>query len=192
MRSEFTTLICEIPVHSLTLKTLRIAAAVLMIALFSFARFAPTYALSGISLVPTNIPTNGIVTITITQVVGPGPDVFSALTVTDPLGNVFAYSGTPFGVTSGFPVSITFPDPGSWTMTSGPGGNVGGTDVPGMYMVHGTYLDTGLTVLTGHFIVLHNNGTFQVPEFGQSILLLLGVMLPALLLVRKMSSKQPI
>jgi hypothetical protein len=192
MRSEFTTLICKIPERNPSLRISKLAAVVLLIALFSFARFAPTYALSAISLTPTNVPTGGTVTITITQSVGPGPDVFSALTVTDPLGNVFAYSGTPFGVSSGSPALITFPDPGSWTMTSGPGGNTGGTDVSGMYMVHGTYLDTGLTVLTGHFIVLSDHGQFAVPEFGQSILLLLGVMLPALLFARQRISKQPV
>ena len=167
--------------------------AVLMVVAFSFAPFAPSNALSNIGMNPSSALTGGTVTITITQTVGPGPDVFASLKVTDPIGNVFVYSGTPFSVSSGSPKIITFPNPGAWTPTSGPGGNAGGTDVSGMYTVQGTYLDTGLSALLGHFIVLSTHGNFGVPEFGQSLLLLAGVMLPMLLLLRlRMSSKQPI
>jgi hypothetical protein len=66
--------------------------------------------------------------------------------------------------------------------------------------VTGTYLDVGLvkSTLGTDFCVNHNNcvlqnqGGFGVPEFNQSILFLVGVMLPALLLVRlRMPGKKP-
>jgi hypothetical protein len=165
--------------------------AVLLMTLFSFASFAPTHAISAISLNPGSVATGGTVTITITQVVGPGPDIFASLKITDPLGNAFSYNGAPFSVGSGNPQVITFPDPGMWTLVSGPGGDTG-TDVSGMYHVMGTYLDTSLSALLGRFVVLSYNGNFNVPEFNQSILLLVGMIVPALLLVRKISLKHPI
>jgi hypothetical protein len=183
-------LIAETLAQSTWLRAWRLAVASLGM-LFFLASFAPTYALSGISLNPTSVPTGGTVTITITQVVGPLPDVFGSIKVTDPLGNVFAYTGTPITVTHGSPVTLTFPDPGQWTPAGGYATNPGGTDVPGTYMVEGAYLDTSLSVLLGHFVVLHDSGSFGVPEFNQSVLLLAGAMVPALLLVRR-SARPPV
>jgi hypothetical protein len=165
-------------------------AAVFALSLFFFARFAPTYAISGIDVNPPSIPTDGIVTITISQTVGPLPDVFSSLTVTDPQGDVFSYNGAPFSVSSGHTLVVTFPDPGLWTPVPVADGNTG-TDMSGMYHVTGTYLDTSLSKLLGQFVVVHNHGSFSVPEFSPSILLLVGVMIPALLLVRRASLKPP-
>lgn len=170
-------------------------------ALLCLASFAPTYALSGISTNPTNVPTGGTVTITI-NLVALGPDHFSSLTVTDPLGNVFSYSGN-FDLTTSSPtISITFPtvtppDPHTWTLVSGPGGNTG-TDVSGKYSVSGTYIDATVVAVAGVVFCVHHmncqetdSGGFGVPQFNQSILLLVGVMIPALLLVRQ-KAKSPI
>jgi hypothetical protein len=171
--------------------------AVLMMVLFCFARFAPSYALSGISVSPTSVATGGTVTITI-NMIALGPDHFTALTVTDPLGNVFSYSGSFTLTTTSPTMAITFPlvtlpDTSTWTLVSGPGGNTG-TGVSGMYSVSGTYLDAGAAKLLGiKFLVQHDQGSFGVPEFNQSILLLVGVMIPAIALIRlRMSPKQPI
>jgi hypothetical protein len=125
------------------------------------------------------------------QTHGSGPDTFASLHVTDSLGNVFSYNGAPFAVSSGSPMVVNFPGASTWTRVSGPGGN-NGTDVSGDYVVTGTYLDTTLSELLGHFVVLHDTTDFSVPEFNQSILLLLGMMIPGLLLVRRISLKQPI
>ncbi len=164
--------------------TWRSAGLLLFAALILLARFSPTYAVSQIAVSPGSVPTGGTVTITISEVVA-GPDAFSILTVTDPLGNVWAYTHVPFSVSSSSPKVITFPQAGSWHLLPGsPGGNPGGTDVSGSYTVKGTYLDVGLSTLLGRFVVLHDNSTFSVPEFTQSIGLLAAVMLPALLLVR--------
>ena len=126
--------------------------------------------------------------ITITQIIGPLPDVFLLIHVSDPAGDTFTYHNHHVVVSSS--VQIAFPDPINWSCTSGPCTNTG-TDVSGTYTVSGTYEDTSLVVL-GHFVVLSTSDTFSVPEFGQSVLLLVGVMIPALLLVRRTAPKQPV
>jgi len=170
--------------------------ALLIIVLFSFARFAPTYALSGVSVNPTSVSSGGTVTITMTykSLVDTGPDIFDFVTVTDPLGNSWNYTQN-FIVSETSPtMTITFPDPGMWTqVATGTGPNVGGTDVSGMYHIMSTYIDSGLTLKTGMLFSVTKDNSFRVPEFNQSILLLVGMMIPALLLVRlRTASKRPI
>jgi hypothetical protein len=169
--------------------------AALVLALFSLSSFAPTYALTGISVNPTSVATGGTATITVTYTINTGTDIFRFLSVTDPLGNTWNYTATPFSMNSGSaPVAIAFPAVGMWTLVkAGSGPNVGGTDVPGMYHVMGTYIDEALSIRFKMLFSVSNNGNFSVPEFNQSILVLVGVMLPAMLLVRlRMHPKQPL
>jgi hypothetical protein len=168
--------------------------AVVMLVLFAFAPFAPTYALTGMSVNPTSVGTGGTVTITITYNVNTGDDIYHFLTVTDPVGNMWNYTGTPFVMhPTSPPAVITFPDAGMWKLVqNGTSPNVGGTDVSGMYHVTGTYIDTGLSVKFRMIFSVTSNATFKVPEFNQSILLLVGMMVPALLLARQRASKSTI
>jgi hypothetical protein len=191
MHLEFTRLITKILCFDIIVGSWKVLA-VLMLALFAFARFAPTYALTGISVSPTSVATGGTVTITITYNVNTGDDIYHFLTVTDPVGNMWNYTGTPFVMhPTSPPMSITFPDAGMWTQVqSGTGPNVNGTDVPGMYHVTGTYIDTGLSIKFKMIFMVISNGTFKVPEFNQSILLLVGAMVPALLLARQRAKSQ--
>lgn len=163
-------------------------ALALLGALFCLATFAPTYALSSVSVSPSHVPTGGTVTITISYntAVNTGPDVFRFITVTDPLGNMWNSTQTPFSVSETSTAKVlTFPNPGMWTqVTTGSGPNVGGTDVSGQYHVMSTYIDTGLSLKTGMIFMVTKNNSFTVPEFNQSVLLLVGVIIPALLLVR--------
>jgi hypothetical protein len=169
------------------------ALAALTLALFALAGFAPTYALTGISVNPTSVATGGTVTITITYNVNTGDDIYHFLTVTDPVGNMWNYTGTPFTMhPTSPPMAITFPQAGMWKLVqNGTSPNVGGTDVPGMYHVTGTYIDTDLSIKFRMIFSVTSNQTFKVPEFNQSILLLVGLMVPALLLARQ-RAKSPI
>jgi hypothetical protein len=164
-----------------------------MLALFAFAGFAPTYALTGISVNPTSVATGGTITITITYTVNTGDDIYHYLTVTDPVGNMWNYTGTPFIMhPTSTPMVITFPAAGMWKLVhNGTSPNVGGTDVSGMYHVTGTYIDTDLSVRFKMIFSVTSNESFKVPEFNQSILLLVGLMVPALLLTRQ-RAKSPI
>ena len=163
------------------------AALLALFAMMFLSIPAPAHAISALSVSPSSIATGDSVTITLTQIVGPLPDVFIIIHVNDPAGDEFTYTNHHVVVSSS--VLIDFPNPLSWTCTSGPCTNTG-TDVSGTYAVSGTYEDTSLVVL-GHFVVLSTHDSFNVPEFGQSILLLVDVMIPALLVVRRMSPKQP-
>jgi len=153
------------------------AAAVLLLG------FAPAFAAPPISVAPSTVPVGGSVTITITYAKVVGPDVFGSLTVTDPLGNVYTYSGVPFVITSSGSKSITFPSP-SWTMTSGPGGNPTGTSVAGVYTVTGLYGNAVAFVKMNFKVETAAFNATAVPQFNQSILVLVGLMIPALMLVR--------
>jgi len=162
---------------------MRVALALLAIA-FLLAGFAPTYAASSIGVSPSSVPAGGTVTITLTHTSGIGPDTFASLTVTDPLGNVYSYGGAPIVVSNS--KSFAFPSP-DWTMIGGPGGNPAGTSVSGMYTVTGQYANI-VGYLRMHFKVA--TAGFTVPEFNQSILLLVGMMIPALILVRSKTSSK--
>lgn len=157
-------------------------------ALLCLTSFAPTYALASVGVSPSHVPTGGTVTITVSYIIAlnTGPDVFRFVTITDPLGNEWNSTQTPFSVSESTPTKVlTFPDPGMWTqVATGTGPNAGGTDVSGQYHVTSTYIDTGLSLKTGMIFMVTRNNSFAVPEFNQSMLLLLGVMMPALLLVR--------
>ncbi|HUI01157.1 MAG TPA: hypothetical protein VLX56_05965 [Nitrososphaerales archaeon] len=148
--------------------------------LFSASFAVPVHAISTVSVSPGSVPAGGTVTITVTQVVGPAPDVFTSLQVTDPLGNVFTHAG--FSVSSS--VQFSFPG-GGWVRTNGPGGNTG-TDVSGNYTVSGAYVDGDAAAL-GKFIVLKTNAGFSVPEFSQPVAIMAALMAPALLLLRRKS-----
>jgi hypothetical protein len=176
----------------INLRSLKVVA-VLVLVLFAFARFAPTYALAGTSVNPTSVATGGNVTITITYTVNTGDDIYHFLTVTDPVGNMWNYTGTPFTMhPASPPMVITFPQAGMWKLVkNGTSPNTGGTDVSGMYHVTGTYIDTGLSIKFKMIFSVTNSQTFKVPEFNQSILLLVGLMVPALFLARQ-RAKSPI
>ena len=193
MRLEFTRLITQNSLMRLDLRSSRVLA-VLMLALFAFAGFAPAYALTGLGVNPTSVATGGTVTITITYTVNTGDDIYHFLTVTDPVGNMWNYTGTPFTMhPTSSPKVITFPDAGKWTLVqNGTGPNVNGTDVSGIYHVTGTYIDAGLSLKFKMIFSVTSNGNFKVPEFNQSILLLVGLMIPALLLARQKAAKSPI
>jgi len=165
-----------------------------MLVLFAFGRFAPTYALTGLNVNPTTVGSGGTVTITITYNVNTGDDIYHFLTVTDPVGNMWNYTGTPFVMhPASPPMVITFPDAGMWTLVqNGTGPNVNGTDVSGIYHVTGTYIDAGLSLKFKMIFSVTSHGDFKVPEFNQSILLLVGMMVPALLLARQRASKSTI
>ena len=183
IRLEFTPLITETVRVKFALRAWK--AATLLAAAVFLVGFAPAFANSQVTVNPTTVPVGGTVTITLTKTSGVGPDIFASLTVTDPLGNVFSYTGTPLSVSSS--KSFTFPSP-SWTMISGPGGNPTGTSVSGMYTVTGQYANV-VGYLRMHFKV--TTATFTaVPEFNASILLLVGMMIPAMMLVRSRTSSK--
>jgi hypothetical protein len=160
-----------------------------LLALFVLAIFrpAPTYALSTLTVNPSGVPADGNVNIIITHTFGSLPDVFTDLKVKDPLGNVFTYNNPLLTVSS--TVIIPFPDPSQWTMTSGPGGNAGGTDVSGTYRVSGTYTDLSLSELLGQFVVLTDLSHFNVPEFSPfTMMIAVAAVFPALLFARRARS----
>ncbi len=187
-------LITQIPRERLSLRGWKLVVALLG-ALFCLASFAPTYALSSVGVSPSHVATGGTVTITISYntAVNTGPDIFRFVTVTDPLGNAWNSTQTPFTVSETSPTMVlTFPDHGMWTqVATGSGPNAGGTDVSGQYHVTSTYIDTGLSLKTKMVFMVVKHNSFSVPEFNQSILLLVGMMVPALLLLRTRAARLP-
>jgi hypothetical protein len=83
-------LIAEIPPVVNDLRTWKLVAALVVVVL-SFARVAPSYAISGTGLNPTSVST-GDCHDNDKSGRRPGADIFSSLSVTDPLDNVFNYA----------------------------------------------------------------------------------------------------
>lgn len=97
----------------------------------------PVHAISYLDVTPDKIPTSGSVTITI-NFVDLGPDIVKSLRVSDPVGNVFEYTGSLPTLDSANPTwSTTFPS-ANWQWISGPEGNTG-TDISGKYEAEATY-----------------------------------------------------
>jgi hypothetical protein len=151
--------------------------AVLVLLVVGLARPLPVHAITTMDVSPSSVSTGGSVSITLTHILGL-PDLFTDITVTDPLGNVFTFNDHSVAV--GSSRTIEFPDSTTWTFTSGPGGNTG-TDISGTYNVAGMYLSAVL----GHFVVLNDHSQFSVPEFGQPLIAVAALILPLLLLARK-------
>lgn len=136
-------------------------AIVFVISVLGATAVLPVHAVSYLDVTPDKIPTSSSVTITI-NFVDLGPDIVKSLRVTDPVGNVFEYTGSLPTLDAGNPTwSTTFPS-ASWSQISGPGGNTG-TDIPGNYEAEATY-DTYLGTQE-----VHDNFScddrFSVPEF---------------------------